>query len=71
MKRIARKLHEWAADHIGFIQYPDVRGPKLQVFRYPMPWQLRLGLIVFGSLLTIISATILAVMLYLLYSVMS
>lgn len=43
------KLHEWAAEHFTWVQYPDVKNMNAQpFFKYAMPFHYRVGLIVLG-----------------------
>ena len=58
------RAHEWLADHISWVQYPQVRplsaNAKRRVFRTDMHWTTR-ALIVMGSAATLaVSGGILA-----------
>ncbi|OGB23356.1 MAG: hypothetical protein A3I66_01440 [Burkholderiales bacterium RIFCSPLOWO2_02_FULL_57_36] len=69
--KIFNRLHEWAADRFSFIQYPNVRGPKLQFFKCQMPLATRLFIAVMSMLTISISLAALAGLLMALYFVMS
>ena len=51
--KLTTRVHEWLADHISWVQYPQVRavsagarvGPQ---WRVPMPWPYRVVLLVCG-----------------------
>lgn len=48
----ARRIHGWLADHVSWVQYPDVRPSRpvarLSLFRNQMPAPTRVALVMFG-----------------------
>lgn len=56
--RLVTRVHEWLADHVSWVQYPDVRaGNRRSLFwKYEMPWYQRMGLVVMGLGLIGVSA---------------
>ena len=47
------RAHEWLADRVSWVQYPELRrlSPKRRLFRNEMPWTTRAMLILIGSVL--------------------
>lgn len=51
MHSLILRIHEWLADHVHGIQYPNVRqvrAPQGALFRYQMPWWKRLAILQVG-----------------------
>lgn len=50
-------LHEWLADHVSWVQYPDVRPASVRpFFKHEMPFATRAGLVLFGVITLMICA---------------
>ncbi len=71
MNSLIFRLHEWAADHFSFIQYPRLTRvePPKPFFKHQMPWYTRVQLIFFslaalfaGLILLVITGLILWVL---------
>jgi hypothetical protein len=69
--KLLTRLHEWAADHFAFIQYPNVRGPKPPFFRHEMPWTTRVFLLVMGLIMAGAGLLAFSLLVLVVYSVMS
>lgn len=56
--RLVTRVHEWLADHVSWVQYPNVRAEhgRSLFWKYEMPWYQRMGLVVMGLGLIGISA---------------
>lgn len=39
------RAHEWLADHVKYVQYPNVRGPRRSFWKHEMPWEYRFFII--------------------------
>lgn len=64
------RAHEWLADHVSYIQYPQVkRGPKLPFFKVGMPWEYRLMLVIFGIALLAIGVIGVSVGVFVLFEI--
>lgn len=48
--RLVTRAHEWLADHVSWVQYPDVRAERGRslFWKYEMPWYQRMWLVVMG-----------------------
>lgn len=48
--RLVTRAHEWLADHVSWVQYPNVRAENGRSFgwKYEMPWYQRMWLVVMG-----------------------
>lgn len=64
------RVHEWLADRISWIQYPNVSGPTPQFFKNQMPASIRIGLVVFGLSTLAVCAVALFLLGVLAYSVL-
>jgi len=49
---LRHRLQEWAANRVTWVQYPGIDPFKRQTvfFRTAMPWEKRVGLVLFGVL---------------------
>ncbi len=47
---LSYRLHEWLAERVSWVQYPNVRTERkpLIVWKHQMPWTTRALLIMFG-----------------------
>lgn len=78
-RSITTRMHEWAADHFSFVQYPNVRPADRSTaeassslrWKYQMPWYERMGLAVLSSAVIIVSLAMLAVLLFIVYIVLT
>jgi len=50
-----QRAHEWLADRVSWVQYPNVRGPKQPFFKHEMPIMNRVALALFGAGLVVVS----------------
>ena len=59
--RLVTRVHEWLADHVSWVQYPNVRAEQRRslLWKYDMPWYLRMWLVVLGLWLIGFSAVVL------------
>lgn len=48
--RLVTRVHEWLADRVSWVQYPNVRAEhgRSLFWKYEMPWYQRMGLVVMG-----------------------
>lgn len=49
-KSLKVRCHEWLADHFSFIQYPNIRGPRITFFKNEMPSSTRALLVLIGCI---------------------
>jgi hypothetical protein len=68
---IVYRAHEWIADHVSWVQYPDVSGPRAPIFKNEMPWWRRLALIIFGFAVLVLCAIAAFFLLLLLWAVVT
>lgn len=56
--RLVTRAHEWLADRVSWVQYPNVRAEhgRSLVWKYEMPWYQRMALVVMGVGLIGVSA---------------
>lgn len=65
------RTHEWIADRVKFVQYPNVRGPKKAFWKNEMPWQYRLFMITSSLILLLFLGFLLTVISVLLWAFLS
>jgi hypothetical protein len=72
MKRpLLTRAHEWAADNISWVQYPDVIGIKKPFFKHQMPFWKRYLLFVVGIAGLLLSAILLFVIVWIVWAVIT
>lgn len=56
--RLFTRAHEWLADHVSWVQYPNVRavGPSLSIWKTQMPASTRALLVLIGVIAIVASA---------------
>lgn len=56
--RLVTRAHEWLADHVSWVQYPNVRAEhgRSLFWKYEIPWYQRMALAVMGFGLIGVSA---------------
>lgn len=56
--RLFTRAHEWLADHVSWVQYPNIRpaGPAPSVWKNQMPWSTRALLVLIGAVAVVVSA---------------
>lgn len=50
------RVHEWLAERVKWIQYPNVSGNQRPLFKTAMPWSTRILLVLFGFIILIVCA---------------
>lgn len=50
------RIHEWFAERVKWVQYPDVSTESRPLFRTAMPWSTRILLALFGFIILVICA---------------
>lgn len=75
--KLLTRAHEWAADHFGFVQYPNVRPADKRTashtgvqWKTAMPWEYRALIGLFSLIGVVVFGGILVVMLFVIYSVL-
>lgn len=73
MKKITR-AHEWLADRVSFIQYPNLRPADAHTrshhgmrWKHSMPWEVRLTLAVLSAAAVVIALLTLMAMVFIAY----
>jgi len=73
--KFTTRLHEWAADHFDFVQYPNIRPADKRTadaavglrWKYQMPLYSRIFIAVMSMITIVVSFGMLAALLALLY----
>jgi hypothetical protein len=65
------RAHEWLADHVSWVQYPNLSGPRPPFWRNTMPLSTRIFLVVMGVTGLVVCAALLSLLALLFWAAIS